>query len=89
MLKYGYQGYKEKARKILTAQKEIRKALTLDKDFKVTSIHDSPIISFSSPTVNAIAICELMSKKHNWQISKLQKPPGAHLAITDANQESW
>jgi sphinganine-1-phosphate aldolase len=30
-----------------------------------------------------------MSKKHNWHISKLQRPPGAHLAITDANQESW
>ena len=49
----------------------------------------SPIISYTSQTVNPIAMCEQMLKRRQWTISALQNPPGAHLAITDATAPNW
>jgi len=71
MKKHGRNGLKEKARKILLAQTSVRKQLSKNPDVKVTSYHDSPIISFTSATVNGIALAGIMHKKYNWTISKL------------------
>jgi len=60
MLKFGRNGYKEKARGILEAQKQMRLAFEEDPDIQVVSIHSSPIFSFTSPTVNSIAVAEQM-----------------------------
>lgn len=30
-----------------------------------------------------------MQKVGNWKLCVLQSPPGAHLQITDANQQNW
>lgn len=30
-----------------------------------------------------------MHKIGHWAVAKLQRPPGGHLAITDANQKNW
>jgi len=89
MLKHGKKGYEEKARGILEAQKSIKEAFADHPDIRVTSIHTSPIFSFTSATVNAIAIAEQMHKIGHWIIAKLQRPAGGHLAITDANQKNW
>ena len=79
----------EKAKGILDAQKSIRESLKDDKDFILTSVHDSPIFSFTSNTVNSIAIGEQMLKRHGWTVAKLQRPAAAHLAITDSSAGNW
>jgi sphinganine-1-phosphate aldolase len=88
MLKFGRKGLKEKAHKILEAQKQMKLAFKNDPDVIVCSTHCSPIFSWTSDTVNSIALGEQMSKK-KWVIAKLQRPAAAHIAITDASQESW
>ena len=50
---------------------------------------DSPIFSFTSNVINGIAVSELMWKKKKWTIACLQRPPGGHLAITDATSGNW
>ena len=89
MLKFGRNGYKEKARGILEAQKQMRLAFEEDPDIQVVSVHTSPIFSFTSSTINSIAVAEQMQKIGNWIISKLQRPPAGHLALTDASCGNW
>ena len=60
MLKHGKKGYAEKAKRILEAQKQIREAFKDDPDIEVTSIHSGSTFSFTSKTVNAIAISNQM-----------------------------
>jgi sphinganine-1-phosphate aldolase len=85
MLKHGKKGYAEKAKRILEAQKQIREAFKNDPDIQVTSKHTSPTFSFTSSTVNAIAVGDQMYKRGQWTIAKLQRPPSGHIGITDAN----
>lgn len=70
MLSLGRNGLKEKARGILEAQKQIRLAFKDDEDIIVTSRDTSQTFSFTSKTVNAIAMAELLHKKM-WTVSKL------------------
>jgi len=70
MLSLGRNGLKEKARGILEAQKQIRLAFKDDPDIIVTSRDTSQTFSFTSKTVNAIAMAELLHKKM-WTVSKL------------------
>jgi len=79
----------EKAKGILEAQKQLRLAFEKDEDITVISKHVSPIFSFTSEKVNCIALAEQMHKRRNWIIAKCQKPPAAHLAITDATSGQW
>jgi len=88
LLKFGRKGLKEKARGILEAQNNMKLAFKDDADIIVTSTDASQTFSFTSNTVNAIAMSELMGKKQ-WTIAKLQRPPSAHLGITDSNQGNW
>jgi len=88
LLKLGRNGLKEKAHGILEAQKQMRLAFKDDPDIIVTSNHTSQTFSFTSKTVNAIAMCEQMHLK-NWTIAKLQRPASAHIGITDANAKNW
>lgn len=66
----------------------MREAFKNDEDIIVTSKHTSQTFSWTSKTVNAIAMAEQMHHK-NWIIAKLQRPPSAHLGITDANASNW
>lgn len=85
MLAHGRNGLKEKALGILNAQKKLKEAFKNDEHIETTSKHSGPIFSFTSKTVNAIAMAELLKKKRKWIVACLQMPPGAHLAITAAN----
>lgn len=89
MLKYGKEGLKQKARGILEAQYQLKQAFKNDADIIVCSTQTSPIFSYTSKTVNPIAMCEEMSKRRRWTIAALQNPSGAHLAITDATAPNW
>jgi len=64
-------------------------ALKDDKDVIIASHHNGPVFSLTSNVVNAIALAEVMQKQSKWTISKLQRPAGIHLAITNANCENW
>jgi sphinganine-1-phosphate aldolase len=64
LLKFGRNGLKEKARGILEAQKQIKLAFKDDLDIIVTSTDASQTFSFTSNTVNAIAMSAEMSKRH-------------------------
>ena len=79
----------EKAKGILEAQKQLRLTFEKDSDIDVISTHPSPIFSWTSETVNCIALGEQMHKRRHWIIAKLQRPPAAHLAITDASSGAW
>jgi len=89
MLSMGRNGMKEKARGILQAHKNMRKALENNPDITVISTQDSPVFSFTSKTFNALAICEQMKVRRRWMLGKVQRPFGAHLTVTDANKDSW
>lgn len=89
MLKHGRKGLAEKARGILEAQKQARLSFANDADIKVISQHPSPVFSFTSDTVNCIAMGELLHHKRHWITARLQRPPAAHLAFTDASAEHW
>jgi sphinganine-1-phosphate aldolase len=88
-LKHGTNGLKEKAKKILYAQQQVKLAFDGDKDIQIISKTPSPIISFTSSSVNCIAMSELLIKNHHWGVAKLQRPHGAHFAFTDASSEHW
>jgi len=88
MLSLGRNGLKEKAKGILEAQKQIRLAFKDDPDIIVTSRVTSQTFSFTSKTVNAIAMASLLHNK-NWTVSKLQRPASAHIGLTDANAANW
>jgi len=88
LLSLGRNGLKEKAKGILEAQKQMREAFKNDDDIIVTSRHTSQTFSWTSKSVNAIAMAALMHNK-NWTIAKLQRPASAHVGITDANQANW
>lgn len=60
MLKFGKSGYREKARGILEAQKQMKLAFENDPDVQVVSYHSSPIFAFTSKSVNSIAVGEQM-----------------------------
>jgi hypothetical protein len=49
----------------------------------------SPIFSWTSKTVNPIAMGEVMLNRRQWTVSALQNPSGAHIAITDASSPNW
>lgn len=89
MLKYGRDGLKQKAKRILEAQHNIKQAFKNDPDITVCSNQTSPIFSYTSKNVNPIAMCEEMLKRRQWTIAALQNPSGAHLAITDASAPNW
>jgi hypothetical protein len=59
-----------------------------DPDIIVTSRVTSQTFSFTSKTVNAIAMASLLHKKH-WTVSKLQRPASAHIGLTDSNAANW
>lgn len=84
-----YYSLKQKARGILEAQYQLKQAFKNDADIIVCSTQTSPIFSYTSKTVNPIAMCEEMSKRRRWTIAALQNPSGAHLAITDATAPNW
>lgn len=67
----------------------MRLGLEKNPDIQVCSNMTSPIISWTSTTVNPIAMGEQMLKRRQWTISALQNPPAAHLAITDATSGNW
>jgi len=66
----------------------MRLAFENDPDIQVISTEASPIFSFTSKTINCIAMAEQMLNKR-WTVAKLQRPPAAHLAITDATAPHW
>jgi hypothetical protein len=59
-----------------------------DPDIIVTSKVTSQTFSFTSKTVNAIAMASLLHKKH-WTVSKLQNPASSHIGLTDSNAANW
>jgi len=66
----------------------MRLAFKNDPDIIVISNEASPIFAFTSNTVNCIALSDEMVKR-KWTLAKLQRPHGAHIAITDASQSHW
>jgi|TARA_B110000285_G_C15084884_1_gene595592 hypothetical protein len=60
MLKHGINGYEAKAKGILEAQKNIIEAFKGNEDIQITSEHSSSIFSFTSKTINSIALVEQM-----------------------------
>lgn len=89
MLKFGKKGLEEKARGILEAQKQVKMAFENDPDIKIISKHPSPIFSFTSDTVNCIAMGDLLQHRRKWTTARLQRPQAAHLAFTDASASDW
>jgi sphinganine-1-phosphate aldolase len=89
MMKHGRAGLKQKSHGILEAQKNIREALKDYPDITILSRDDGPIFSWTSKTVNCIALCEVMLTRRQWTLTKLQRPHGAHWAITDASACNW
>jgi sphinganine-1-phosphate aldolase len=63
MLKFGREGLKAKAKGILEAQHNIKQAFKNDPDIIVCSTQTSPIFSYTSKSVNPIAMCEEMQKR--------------------------
>jgi hypothetical protein len=43
------------------------------------------VICFNTTSIHIFSLVDLLSKRHNWQFTKTNKPLGAHFAITDAN----
>lgn len=89
MMKFGREGLKAKAKGILEAQHNIKQAFKNDPDITVCSTQTSPIFSYTSKSVNPIAMCAEMQTRRQWTIAALQNPSGAHLAITDACAPNW
>jgi len=89
MAKAGKKGFAKQAKSILTTQQNLRNAFKDDPDITVSSHTASPIFSFTSTTVNVIAMSDLMAKKFNWTLHKVQNPPSGHLTVTNATENHW
>ena len=89
MAKAGKKGFEKQAKSILKTQQNLRHAFTNDPDIQVCSHTAGPIFSFTSPTVNCIAMSDLMLKKFGWTLHKVQNPASGHLTITNATADHW
>lgn len=96
MTKIGEDGYVNKVRGILEAQRKITTRLRNEvPEIRVATNDLSSVVAIVTKDkkdvksgelhINGIALCDVMLKYHNWRCAKLQNPTGFHLAITDAN----
>lgn len=87
MMRHGKEGYLEKAKNILKAQHELKKALVKIPHVKLLTKHNGSVVSVSCDKINPIALADYLHKK-GWAINKTQNPAGFHLAITQANYKT-
>jgi hypothetical protein len=48
-----------------------------------------PIVTFTSKTINCIALADVMKKRRRWTVLKAQRPPSMQLCITDSSSGNY
>ena len=71
------------------SQISIREAFKNHPDLRVITQNASCIVTFTSETLNCIAMAEEMKKRRRWTVLKAQRPPSMQLCITDSNSANW
>jgi sphinganine-1-phosphate aldolase len=84
MLSNGYEGFKDKARKIIEGTKEAAAELSKNKYIKVVGNPQLGVLAFLSDKLSCFDINDILSKK-GWHAACLQYPPGVHLSVTNYN----
>lgn len=84
ILSIGYEGFKEKARKIIQITKDAVVELRKNKHIKVVGDPQLGTFSFLSDELNCFDINDILSKR-GWHASCLQYPPGVHMSVTNFN----
>lgn len=89
--KLGDNKYTEFAKAILSCQQKMIKLID-DQVPQIRVANHEPSVVMSVVTrddvenpINVIALADVMSKQYKWALTKTQRPPGMHIAVTMAN----
>jgi len=77
----GKKGYRDATNMIMQCQKKLKEGLQGIPDVKLLGDSCSPVLAWTTTTVNIFNVADYMSKKR-WHLSVLQKPPSMHISIT-------
>jgi len=82
----GYNGYMDKAGKIIEATRRVAKKISEIPELQVVGNPQLGSVAFISKT-NKLSIYDLVDKvgQRGWKLAALQRPPAVHLSITNFN----
>jgi sphinganine-1-phosphate aldolase len=69
LMKFGKEGFQEKAKIILTAAKNIREEIKKIPGIILISDQDTSVVSFTSDRVNCSALNDQMQKNFRWSLN--------------------